>query len=58
MSMEKEYSWVKGLTKSVVAVLLVGLPMLVQVMPSEYANLTIGGLAVLLVNYLKVKYQS
>ena len=56
--MEKEYSWVKGLTKSVVAVLLVGLPMLVQVMPSEYANLTIGGLAVLLVNYLKVKYQS
>ena len=52
----KEYSFLRGLRKSVVAVLLVGLPMLIQVMPNEYANLTMGGALVLLVNFLRVKY--
>ena len=52
----QEYSFSKGLIKSVVAVLLVGLPVVVGVLPSEWANLTIGGLLVLVVNFLKTKY--
>lgn len=52
-----EYKLSKGLVKSVVSMLLVGLPIVLQIMPSEYANLTIGGALVLLVNYLKVKFQ-
>ena len=54
--MEKEYSFLRGLRKSVVAVLLVGLPMVLQVMPADWANLTVGGGLVLLVNFLRVKY--
>ena len=52
-----KYSFLKGIVKSAVAVLLVGLPVVVQVLPAEWMNLTVGGLLVLLVNFLKVKYR-
>lgn len=54
--MTKKYSFWKGLGKSVVSVILVGLPLVVTVLPSEWMNLTLGGVLVLLVNYLKVRF--
>ena len=51
-----EYSFWKGLKKSVVSVILVGLPLVVTLLPQEWMNLTLGGLAVLLLNYLKVRF--
>lgn len=37
-------------------VAIVGIPLLVQVLPEAWANLTLSGLALLLVNYIKVTY--
>ena len=51
-----QYSFSKGLTKSVTSVLLVGLPILIGILPAEWMNLTVGGLLVLLVNFLRFKY--
>lgn len=51
-----EYSWKKGLMKALVSVVLVGLPMVVNMFP-EWMNLTIGGLLVMLLNWVKVAYK-
>ena len=56
MANEKVYSFWKGVKKSVVSVVLVGLPVVLTILPAEWQNLTIGGVLVLLVNWLKVKY--
>ena len=47
------YSFLKGLKKSVITVIIFAVPVLVGQFP-EIANLTLGGILVLLVNYLKV----
>lgn len=49
------YSFVKGLKKTIVAVVLVGLPIVIQVLPTDVMNLTLGAILNLLFNYLKVK---
>jgi hypothetical protein len=54
--MEKNYSFWKGVWKAVVSVVLVGAPVVFTIMPAEWQNLTMGGLLVLLVNFVKVKY--
>ena len=51
-----KYSFWKGLKKAVVSVILVGLPLVVTALPQEWMNLTLGGVLVLLVNFLKVKF--
>lgn len=56
MAKKTNYSFQKGLKKAVVNMVLIGLPILVQVLPAEWANLTLGGALVLIVNYLKVRY--
>ena len=50
------YSLWKGLRKTAVQLILVGLPLVMQVLPAEWMNLTLGGTLVLLVNYLKVRW--
>jgi hypothetical protein len=52
----KTYSFWKGLKKSVVSVILVGAPLVFTLLPAEWMNLTLGGVAVILLNYLKVKF--
>ena len=52
-----KYSFIKGLIKSVVSVLLVGAPVVLGLLPAEWMNLTVGGALVLLVNFLKIKYR-
>lgn len=51
-----KYSLTKGVVKSVVSVVLVGVPLVLQVLPEAWMNMTVGGALVLLVNFLKVKY--
>lgn len=51
-----KYSFWKGFKKAVLNVILVGAPLVVSVLPAEWMNLTIGGVLVLLVNFLKVRY--
>lgn len=52
----KNYSFFKGLQKAIISIVIVGAPLVVQIMPTEWANLTLSGLILLLVNYLKVQY--
>lgn len=52
-----KYSFLKGLKKSVISLAIVGLPLIVEVLPTEFGNLTLSGLLLLLVNYLKVRTQ-
>ena len=51
-----KYSFWKGVKKSVVSVILVGAPLVFTLLPAEWMNLTLGGVAVILLNYLKVKF--
>jgi hypothetical protein len=51
-----KYSFKKGIIKAVISVVLVGVPLLLQVLPTEALNLTLGGLLVLLQNYVKFNY--
>lgn len=50
-----KYSYKKGLKKGIVSAIIFAIPLMMLQFP-EYAELTIGGLGVILVNYLKVKY--
>ena len=46
------YSFKKGFLKALVAVIVFAIPMLINMFP-EWANLTIGGVLMLVVNFLK-----
>lgn len=50
----KTYSVWKGLKKALFAIIVVAVPLIVQVLPTDIANLTISGALLMLVNYLKV----
>ncbi len=50
-----KYKFSKGLKKGVVSFIIFALP-LALANYSDVANLTIGGLGVIIVNYLKVRY--
>lgn len=52
-----KYSFLKGLKKALLSLLIVGLPMLIQLLPTDIGNLTVSGILLLIVNYLKVKLQ-
>lgn len=49
-----KYSLLKGISKALVAVIVFGVPFLTTSFP-ETANLTLGAIGILLVNYVKVK---
>jgi len=51
----KTYSFWTGLKKALVQVVLFGLPLLIQLLPEAWMNITVGGLLTLAVNYIKVK---
>ena len=54
-----EYSFVQGLVKACKYIVIFGLPVLVDrfvVAYPGYAQLTVGGLLVLLVNFIKIRY--
>ena len=49
-----KYSYTKGIKKALLAFVLFGFPVVLNVLPSEVANLTVGALLVMVANYLKV----
>lgn len=51
-----KYSFTKGLFKAIISTVLFGIPVLLNVLPQEWQNLTIGGALALLYNFIKVKY--
>ncbi len=53
----KGYSFWKGFWKAVTSMALVGLPILLQILPSDWLNMTVGGIAVLVLNFLKFSYK-
>jgi len=50
----KKYNFGKGLRKGIIGFVLFAIPFLITSFP-EVANLTIGGLLLMLLNYFKVK---
>ena len=48
-----KYSFWKGLKKVVISLVIVGVPLVIQALPSEWANLTLSGALLLLLNWLK-----
>jgi hypothetical protein len=50
----KKYSFKKGLLKALFSIIIVGVPVIVQILPSYVANLTVSGILIMLVNYIKV----
>lgn len=53
--MNKTYSFKKALAKLAQFLVIIS-PMIIQVTPVEWQNLTLAGALLLLVNWLKVKY--
>jgi len=50
-----KYSFWKGVKKSALSVILVGAPIVISALPTQWMDITVGGLLVLIVNYLKFK---
>lgn len=55
---KKTYSFKKGLGKTLLSMALVGIPIIAQLLPSDVLNLTLGGLLVLGLNYVKTVYST
>lgn len=53
---KKGYSLKKNIIKGLVPVVLFGIPILLQILPSDILNLTIGGLLVALLNFVKYNF--
>lgn len=53
--MEKKYSFWRGVSKVLVQAFIFGLPIMAQVLPEAWMNLTLAGLVAMVVNYLKVQ---
>lgn len=49
-----KYSFWIGFKKAIIPVLIVGLPLISQLLPTEIGNLTVSGILLMLINYLKV----
>ena len=51
----KEYSFTKGLKKGAIGLVVFGLPFLITNFP-DIASLSLGTVALILVNYIKVRF--
>jgi len=51
--MKTNYNFWKGLKKVIISLVIVGVPLVIQVLPNEYANLTLSGALLLILNWLK-----
>jgi len=50
-----KYSFLQGLEKGVISAIIFAIPFLITSFP-EYANLTLGAVGVMIVNFIKIKY--
>ena len=54
--MEMKYSFWKGIWKSIIPILIVGIPLLLNILPEAWLNMTLSGVLLLALNWLKVKH--
>jgi hypothetical protein len=54
--MESKYSFLIGLRKTAVNTALITAPMLINLLPQEWLNLTLGAALYMVLNFLKVKW--
>lgn len=50
------YSFWIGLRKSIINTVIVGAPLVAGLLPTEWGNLTLSGLILLMINWLKVTH--
>lgn len=53
-----KYSFWKGLSKTIMSLIIIAGPILMHALPSDIANLTVGGIITLILNYAKIKYSN
>lgn len=56
MAKKTNYSIVRGVTKALVNMAIVAVPMIIQVLPQEWMNMSLSAIILIVVNYIKVKY--
>lgn len=56
--MKKTYSFLRGLGKGLTQLAIFSFPFIVEVLPAEWMNLTVGGMLSIGFNYLKFKYKA
>lgn len=54
--MKQDYSFWVSIRKALVSIILVSLPIILQVTPEEWLNMTLGGALVALLNFVKYNY--
>lgn len=58
MKKEKVYSFWKGLLKTLVRIVIIAGPIVIDALPSDVANLSVSAVLMMLLNWAKQKYPS
>lgn len=56
--LKEGYSFKTTLIKGLVSVVIFGIPVMLEVLPEQYLNLTVGGVLVALLNFVKYNFRS
>jgi len=51
-----KYSFWRGIYKALIGMIIIGLPIIFQILPTDIMNLTLGGILALILNWAKIKY--
>jgi len=51
-----KYNFWKGVKKTLISLVIIGLPLIVGALPADWQNLTLSGAVILVLNYIKVKH--
>lgn len=51
-----QYSFWIGVKKAIINIVIVGAPLAVTLLPEMWQNITLSGVVLLIVNFLKVRY--
>ena len=52
----KKYSFWRGVYKALIGMIIIGFPIIFQILPTDILNLTLGGILALILNWAKIKY--
>ena len=54
--MKKKYLFWRGIYKALIGMIIIGFPIIFQILPTDIMNLTLGGILALILNWAKIKY--
>lgn len=54
---KKKYSFWKGVYKAIISMIIIGLPIIFNILPSDILNMTLGGVLAVILNWAKIRYQ-